>query len=226
MFYSRGVKIMEVKDIYYLDAVAFGDDYLAHHGIKGQKWGVRRYQNEDGSLTEAGKKRYMSMNDKKLYKTLKKEIRQRRGAMYGSANRWMYDNEIGEHSKKLREDFRKNKKAYQNTEQYKKANRAFEIADRKNVSLVESGKISIEEYQHRLDQLTRDYKKSLPSKNYTNLDFAKMYTGHGIKYVDDFVNKGGAELSVARLRDLGYSTKVADDFVKRMARSGYTLGDI
>lgn len=32
-------------------------EYLAHHGIKGQKWGIRRYQNEDGSLTEAGKKR-------------------------------------------------------------------------------------------------------------------------------------------------------------------------
>ena len=31
---------------------------LYHHGIKGQKWGVRRYQNEDGSLTDAGKKRY------------------------------------------------------------------------------------------------------------------------------------------------------------------------
>lgn len=34
--------------------------YLVHHGIKGQKWGVRRYQNEDGSLTEEGKKRYGS----------------------------------------------------------------------------------------------------------------------------------------------------------------------
>lgn len=31
---------------------------LYHYGKKGQKWGVRRYQNEDGTLTEAGKKRY------------------------------------------------------------------------------------------------------------------------------------------------------------------------
>ena len=31
---------------------------LQHHGIKGQKWGVRRFQNTDGSLTAEGKKRY------------------------------------------------------------------------------------------------------------------------------------------------------------------------
>lgn len=34
------------------------EDYLEHHGIKGMKWHVRRYQNEDGSLTEAGRRRY------------------------------------------------------------------------------------------------------------------------------------------------------------------------
>ncbi len=33
-------------------------DYLMHYGIKGQKWGVRRFQNDDGSLTNQGKKRY------------------------------------------------------------------------------------------------------------------------------------------------------------------------
>lgn len=32
--------------------------YLAHHGIRGMKWGVRRYQNEDGTLTQLGKDRY------------------------------------------------------------------------------------------------------------------------------------------------------------------------
>ena len=37
--------------IYYSDA-------LEHHGIKGQKWGRRRYQNPDGSLTPMGRVRY------------------------------------------------------------------------------------------------------------------------------------------------------------------------
>ena len=31
---------------------------LQHHGIKGQKWGIRRFQNKDGSLTPAGRRRY------------------------------------------------------------------------------------------------------------------------------------------------------------------------
>jgi len=34
------------------------EDSLCHHGIKGQHWGIRRYQNYDGSYTQAGMKRY------------------------------------------------------------------------------------------------------------------------------------------------------------------------
>lgn len=35
-------------------------DYIAHHGIKGMHWGIRRYRNRDGTLTNAGKERYNS----------------------------------------------------------------------------------------------------------------------------------------------------------------------
>lgn len=38
---------------------------LYHFGIKGQKWGIRRYQNEDGTYTELGKERY---SDSRMYK--------------------------------------------------------------------------------------------------------------------------------------------------------------
>ncbi len=57
--------------MYYSDFVKHGEvsfqrdeTYLAHFGIKGQKWGVRRFQNPDGSLTEAGKKRYDKLTQK------------------------------------------------------------------------------------------------------------------------------------------------------------------
>ena len=38
--------------------------YLAHHGVKGQRWGVRRFQNPDGSLTEKGKRRMKTLQGK------------------------------------------------------------------------------------------------------------------------------------------------------------------
>ena len=41
---------------------------LTHWGIKGMKWGVRRYQNSDGSLTDLGKKRYYREADAAGYK--------------------------------------------------------------------------------------------------------------------------------------------------------------
>lgn len=38
--------------------IVYNENYLCHHGIKGQKWGIRRYQNPDGTYTEEGKERY------------------------------------------------------------------------------------------------------------------------------------------------------------------------
>lgn len=49
-----------------------GQPYISHHGILGMKWGIRRYQNPDGTLTPEGRKRYAGKLGKDIYKIDKK----------------------------------------------------------------------------------------------------------------------------------------------------------
>lgn len=77
------------------------NDFLAHHGILGQKWGIRRYQNEDGSLTEAGKKRYdrlQSIADKKSARLAKYEAQ---NLKYAEKLRKHYQNKADKIAQKL-----------------------------------------------------------------------------------------------------------------------------
>ena len=56
------------------------ETYLAHEGILGMKWGVRRYQNPDGTLTEAGRLRYSRQMTKKRKAAAKKAAQTKRKA--------------------------------------------------------------------------------------------------------------------------------------------------
>ena len=58
---------------------------LIHYGTKGMKWGVRRYQNKDGSLTPAGKKRY----DKDIRDNLAKKKENRIDTSKPDPKRWV-----------------------------------------------------------------------------------------------------------------------------------------
>ena len=73
--------------------------YLAHHGIKGQKWGVRRYQNEDGTLTAEGREHYswgkndyQSLRSKRLNR--KVQIESKKGTKLVSKLAKKYGNDV------------------------------------------------------------------------------------------------------------------------------------
>lgn len=51
-----------------MEIVIEHNEYLMHYGVKGMRWGVRRYENEDGSLTELGKKKKQLDSAKRQYK--------------------------------------------------------------------------------------------------------------------------------------------------------------
>lgn len=56
------------------------ENKLQHHGVTGMRWGVRRYQNKDGSLTAAGKKRYKSEMEQVKAETKKLKNQQKTAA--------------------------------------------------------------------------------------------------------------------------------------------------
>ena len=216
---------------------------LYHHGILGQKWGKKngppypldaadhssaekkagwkKSLNKDGSLTEKGERKYSKMSDRKLYKTLKKQIQKQRSEQHGSANKWRRNLGIGDASNARIEQYKKDRAAYEATPEYKSWVKKMDKLDREGESLDLSNPEAVRDYDRRYSELY-DQK---PKENYNTILYAKVNRGKGWEYLDNFLNKGGKEMSLAYLKDLGYNGDVAKQFIKRLNKAGFTLAD-
>lgn len=98
-------------------------NYIQHHGVKGQRWGVRRYQNADGSLTPSGKAHYKSVGEavrtigdaRQARTDANRELLKARGRQiraFGRGIKAAFDKDGSKHSKALREYRRETDKAH------------------------------------------------------------------------------------------------------------------
>ena len=131
---------------YYVGNVPF-DDGLYHWGIKGQKWGIRRYQNPDGTLTPAGKACYGTETEKMAAKDAQRMSDAR--AAYGEGagvRRKLLSKEI---NKKL--ETKEYKKAYEEAEKHVNVGKSLKRAEKlhkKSGTFVKGRDLANSGYKH------------------------------------------------------------------------------
>lgn len=198
-------------------------DYISHHGIKGMHWGVRRYQNADGSLTNAGRRRYK--NTKTMYKDLKKQVHKQRAKEHGTSNGFMTLTPIGNHSREYLNDISKKRTAYYNSEAYKKWSNEYDAFQKKWNRKIDNTTNYNRDLENQYIKEDREMIKKRPRKNFKDpFDASAEITLQGRKYTKRYLNGAGKDLSMAYIRDLGYSESTAAKMVDQLIKSGRTLG--
>lgn len=187
------------------------------------KWGVRRYQNPDGSLTEAGRKHFEKKSPSRVRKYFYKKVNSKRKELAKSG----YSGKgIGEHSSKQKEIFdkklKKQRKELSNTPEGKRVDELEEAFQRYNAErkplVVDKKRVTEEEFQEMYDKAWEDFGKV--SKSYGA--FSSQTRVVGKSYCDSAM-KEFSDLNVAYIQDLGY-TKEGAEFINSIISKNNLYG--
>ncbi len=178
---------MDNKYILTPSGTFISESELYHWGIKGMKWGVRRYQNKDGTLTDAGKKRYDSEADKGDYNQTKAD-----GTRFKQSKKGKTEVLKADARRYARED----DEALQNvvnetrgmTSALKNLNESSIRRTKNNRPQMDLSKMSDKEMR---DQINR----AMLEKQYNDM-FAPQKSTRGREYLNDVLDTAGSVLAV------------------------------